>query len=178
MSRELFIPIQNEDNNLTKSEDISNISYFLLPGNLILAKDRKIIATVLGSCVAVCLWDPLTKVGGMNHFLLPFSNDTKLFSLKYGNIAMLSILEKILKMGVKKINIQAKVFGGGNVLNTSKGESSAFDVGKRNIDFAFNFLEKEKIKIINYDVGGDRGRKIFMDTFDFKVILKKISSSI
>ncbi len=93
--------------------------HFLYPGTLFASKNSYQIITILGSCVAVCLWDSVQEIGGMNHFLLPLWNGHGLASPKYGNIAMEKLIDKMISIGSKKRNLQAKVFGGSNVLSFS-----------------------------------------------------------
>lgn len=137
----------------------SKNSHFLYPGTLFASKNSYQIITILGSCVAVCLWDSVQEIGGMNHFLLPLWNGHGLASPKYGNIAMEKLIDKMISIGSKKRNLQAKVFGGSNVLNFSQ-----YFVGKRNIEIAKELLEENSILIVGQSVGGELGRKIYFNT--------------
>lgn len=152
-------------------------SHFLLPGTIFVSQEEAEITTILGSCVAVCLWDPITKIGGMNHYLLPLWNGEGLPTPKYGNVAIPKLLQKVKEMGANMSTLQAKVFGGAAVLEVVNQRSSILNVGQRNIEIAFEELEKNKIKIVNYDVGGELGRKIVMFTTSFEVRLKRINKS-
>jgi chemotaxis protein CheD len=149
-------------------------SYFLFPSNLYVSAEETNILTILGSCVAVCIWDPITKIGGMNHFMLPLWNGNGLASPKYGNIAIKKLIEKLENMGVKKSNMQAKVFGGGEVLETS---SNNFIIGKRNISIAYEMLEEYKIPIMSSNTNGKLGRKIIFNTRTGKVKLHYINQT-
>ncbi|MBA7589979.1 Chemoreceptor glutamine deamidase CheD [subsurface metagenome] len=133
--------------------------HFLYPGTLFASKNSYQIITILGSCVAVCLWDSLQEIGGMNHFLLPLWNGHGLASPKYGNIAIEKLIDKMISIGSKKRNLQAKIFGGSNVLSLSQ-----FFVGKRNIEIAKELLEENSILIVGQSVGGELGRKIYFNT--------------
>lgn len=136
-------------------------SHFLYPSAIFASKEPYQINTILGSCVAVCFWDPTIRVGGMCHYMLPFWNGEGLASPKYGNIAIEKLLEKMYDMGAKKLNIVAKVFGGGDVLETKNPQ---FFIGQRNIKLANEMLEELKIKIVSSSVGGKLGRKIIFHT--------------
>ncbi len=149
----------------------SHKQYFLLSGSIVARKDPCVITTILGSCVSVCLWDPSSKIGGMNHYMLPFWNGEGLASPKYGSIAVPKLIEKVLHLGAARKNLQAKVFGGGEVLSVT---NSVMNIGERNILFARDILEKERIPIISADVGGDSGRKIVFDICTGSVFVKKI----
>ncbi len=136
-------------------------THFLYPANLYVNHEPSLVTTILGSCVAVCLFDPIYKIGGINHYMLPFWNGKGLASPKYGNIAIEKLLEKLLQAGARKQNLQAKVFGGGVVLN---GNFSHYNIGERNIQVAFNTLEEMNINVLSSSTGGKKGRKILYDT--------------
>ncbi len=136
-------------------------SYFLYPSAIFASKEPYNISTILGSCVAVCMWDPILKYGGMSHYMLPLWNGEGLASPKYGNIAIEKLLDKIISFGSKKNHIVAKVFGGGEVLDT---ETQYFQIGERNIKLAHETLEELRIPIVSSSVGGKYGRKIIMNT--------------
>ncbi|HAN19342.1 MAG: chemotaxis protein CheD [Bacteroidetes bacterium GWC2_33_15] len=136
-------------------------SHFLYPAELYASKEPFQINTILGSCVAVCLWDRTLNYGGMCHYMLPYWNGEGLASPKYGNIAIEKLLEKMYSFGCNKMNIVAKVFGGGEVIET---KSPQFHIGERNIKLALEVLEEKKISIISSSLGGKQGRKIIFYT--------------
>ncbi len=150
------------------------VDFYLYPGLLFAQKEACMITTVLGSCVSVCLWDPVSNTGGINHYMLPLWNGEGLPSPKYGNIAIQKLIEKMLALGCKKANLKAKVFGGGAVLQTSGG---LLNVGERNITLAEDMLGDERIPIISKDVGGTQGRKLIFCTGSGEVLMRKIRSS-
>lgn len=152
-------------------------SHFLLPGTIFVSQEEAEITTILGSCVAVCLWDPITNIGGMNHYLLPLWNGEGLPTPKYGNVAIPKLIQKMRELGANMSTLQAKVFGGAAVLEVVNQRSSILNVGQRNIEIAFEELEKNRIKIVNYDVAGELGRKIIMFTTSFEIRLKRINKS-
>ncbi len=135
--------------------------HFLYPAALFASKSPTLVNTILGSCVAVCLWDPVLKIGGINHFMLPFWNGQGLASPKYGNIAIERLYEKMLSMGSNPANLKAKVFGGGEVIETNIKQ---FHIGERNSEIAFQMLDELKIPVISQSVGGKLGRKIQYNT--------------
>lgn len=130
------------------------------------------VSTVLGSCVSVCLWDPATRMGGMNHYLLPLWNGDGLRTPKYGNIAIPMLVEKLLQAGCARGNLQAKVFGGASVL---EGSSALLNVGERNIHFAEGALEEARIPVIGKDIGGTSGRKLLFVTSTGDVFVRKLN---
>ena len=114
-------------------------SHFLYPSLIFVSRKPHFINTILGSCVAVCMWDPILKFGGMSHYMLPLWNGDGLASPKYGNIAIEKLLEKMILHGSNKYNIVAKVFGGGEVIDT---QTQYFHIGERNIQLAWDTLEE------------------------------------
>ncbi len=132
-------------------------SHYLYPAALFASKDPFLVNTILGSCVAVCLYDPILKIGGVNHFMLPLWNGQGLASPKFGNIAIDKLLEKMLSLGSQKPHLRAKVFGGGEVIET---KSNQFHIGERNIKIAMEMLQELRIPIISSSTGGNNGRKI------------------
>lgn len=142
------------------------------------ASDSSIqIKTLLGSCVAACLYDPINGVAGMNHFLLsmPKYKDRKIIltdSGRYGIQAMELLINDMIKKGARKKYIKAKVFGGANVLNY--GEESALNIGEINTRFILDFLENEKIPLIAQSLGGGQGRIVHFFTDTFKVLVRNI----
>lgn len=138
-----------------------NHQHFLYPATLFASNTPSMVSTILGSCVAVCLYDTVLQIGGINHFMLPLWNGQGLPSPKYGNIAIEKLLEKMYQMGSQKKNLKAKVFGGGEVIETNIKQ---FNIGERNIEIALQLLAEYKIPIIAQSVGGKLGRKIEYNT--------------
>ncbi|MBE0495343.1 MAG: chemotaxis protein CheD [Campylobacterales bacterium] len=145
------------------------ISKFIHVGEIFIGVKPTHISTVLGSCVAVCLYDPVEQVGGMNHYLVPLWNENGLQSPKYGNISIPRLIESMVNVGCHKGNIVAKVFGGANVIDVSQEEMM---IGRKNILIAKELLREHGIKITAQDVGGTQGRRIMMQSDTGKVLLK------
>ncbi len=146
-------------------------------GEFYVATQPTVISTILGSCVSVCLYDPVRKLGGMNHILLPGSPDMKHFnaSARYGINAMELLINGMLKAGGRRSDLKTKVFGGGHVFDNGDGPQ-VFTPGKDNADFVFTFLENERIPVESYNVGGNFGRKIHFDTATGQVLMKRIKA--
>ncbi len=140
------------------------LQHFLYPSSLFASREPYMVKTILGSCVAICLWDKRLKIGGINHYMLPNWNGNDLASPKYGNIALDKLVERMQSMGSRVEDLQAKIFGGGELLDSGKG--SAIVIGERNIRVARLMLEDRNIPIVASSTGGKRGRKIlfFTDT--------------
>ncbi|MDD2733518.1 MAG: chemotaxis protein CheD [Desulfuromonadaceae bacterium] len=151
------------------SKDSLN-KHFLFPGTIFADPLAYQISTVLGSCVAVCLWDQVMRRGGMNHMMLPFWNGEGLATPKYGNIAMEKLLAKMLSIGCHREHLVAKVFGGANVSGTGL---EVFMIGDRNITLAFQMLEEFRIPVVAKDIAGQVGRKIVMNTGTGVVLVGK-----
>jgi len=135
--------------------------HFLYPAALFVSTKPHQVSTILGSCVSVCLWDPVLRFGGINHYMLPFWNGQGLASPKFGNIAIEKLLDKMLALGSNPKNLQAKIFGGAEVIETNV---NMFHIGDRNVALAREMLNTVKIPIISSSVSGKLGRKIIYFT--------------
>lgn len=182
-----------------------NLPWIILhPGDYYATDKNELISTVLGSCVALILYDSVRAISGMNHFMLPAIRDTRHFyqeeAGRYGTYAMDLLINDMLKLGAKKQNLVAKVFGGGRVLSSlEKGaarlyssrdgenrytdlesfdfEKSGKSVAESNIQFALEYLATEKIPIQAHDLGGSTGRKLFLFSQSGKVLQKRLTGS-
>lgn len=114
-----------------------------------------IITTTLGSCVAVCLFDPEVRIGGMNHFLLPDArSDSVLIASRYGAAAMERLINRLMAVTGRRDRLRAKVFGGANVTPAKN------DIGARNVEFVNDYLATEGIPAVGWDVGGEMPRAV------------------
>ena len=133
----------------------------ILPGEYYATVRPMLIVTVLGSCVAACIRDKVSGIGGMNHFMLPSISDlgqpSQTTSAQYGTYAMEALINQLLKMGAERKNLEAKVFGGGNLLNSF----TVTKVGERNAKFVRNYLMRERIPIVAEDLLDIYPRKIY-----------------
>jgi chemotaxis protein CheD len=137
------------------------------------SREPTVIDTVLGSCVAVCLYDHVAPVGGMNHILLPGKADLKQFDnvARYAINAMELLINRIMNLGGKRQHLVAKVFGGANVLSSISAENG---MGTKNLEFVLDFLQMEAITVVSQDLGGYDTRKIYFHTDTSEVFLKRI----
>lgn len=144
-------------------------------GEIYASSDPTVIETILGSCVSVCLFDPVKKTGGMNHILLPGKADLEKFdgATRYGINAMEVLINRMMKLGSRRKNILSKIFGGANVLRSIGGHMAP---GNKNIRFVEEFLNLEEIPIISRNTGGNNGRKIFFHTHTGDVFLKTLAN--
>lgn len=148
--------------------------HYLYPATLFASAEPHNIMTVLGSCVSLCLWDPILRIGGMNHFMLPLWNGEGLASPKYGNIANEKLLEKMLSLGSKQANLRAKIFGGGEVIESSIQQ---FKIGERNAALIMEFIEEYRIQVLGKSLGGKLGRKIIFNSQTGEVLHKFIEKT-
>jgi chemotaxis protein CheD len=147
----------------------------ILPGEYFATADETMIVTVLGSCVSVCLRDPITRVAGMNHFLLPANKDEVSFnsdSARYGVYAMEILINHLMKLGASRQRLQAKVFGGGNVLKQLKTNN----IGTQNSEFVLDYLRTEKIEVLAQDLMGEFPRKVYFFPTTGVVKVRKLKS--
>ncbi len=140
-------------------------------GELYASKTPVSIWTVLGSCVSACLFDPVAKIGGMNHILSVGNADITQFddSARYGINAMEQLINEIVNLGGVRSRFQAKVFGGGHLLGLSEKNRP----GPKNVQFVLDFLKMEKIKLAGHNTGGPYSRKLYFHTDTFEAFLKK-----
>lgn len=146
-------------------------THYLYPAALIVKKSPTLVNTLLGSCVAVVLWDSITQVGGINHYMLPLWNGKGIPSPKFGNIAIEKLVSGMEQQGAQRKNIIAKVFGGGEVIEQM---NQHFNIGQRNIEIASEKLKELDIRIVAKSVGGKLGRKIQFNTMTGEVKMKFI----
>jgi chemotaxis protein CheD len=130
---------------------------YLAPGQLFAARDRVQVTTILGSCVAVCLFDNEAEVGGVNHFLLPYGLPP---SPRFAEHAVPQLLSRVLGLGAARERLRAKLFGGACVLEALRSSSA---LGARNVEVARERLAAEGIPVVAEDTGGDLGRKLIFE---------------
>jgi chemotaxis protein CheD len=151
----------------------------ILPGEFYVSTHGLPIATTLGSCVSACIWDKVNGVGGMNHFMLPLTTQAinevnwgkrNLVSdaTRYGNFAMEHLINTILTHGGQRKNLQAKVFGGAQVLQQMS------NIGQKNINFVLSYLHTEHIAILSEDLGSEFPRKVIFEPNTGRAFVKKI----
>jgi chemotaxis protein CheD len=144
------------------------------PGEYFATDKNMVLVTVLGSCVTACLRDETAGVGGMNHFMLPRNQQEMStpvsMSARYGTYAMEILINQLLKMGAQRERIEAKVFGGGNVLRGF----SVNNIGEANAEFVTDYLHNEGIKIIAQDLLGVHPRKLYFFPATGRVMVKMI----
>lgn len=137
------------------SEEIAFKTQTIVQGEFDTSNDPMVcFSTILGSCVSICLYDTGASVGGMNHFLLPGDLNGNSQDKKYGVHAMELLINRLLGIGARRENFQAKVFGGAN-MNTGLR-----DIGRLNGEFAHSFLQLEGIPIVSESLGGSNARRI------------------
>ncbi len=158
----LFTPMQKQD-------------VIIHIGQYHVSRRPAVIYTLLGSCVAVCLYDPRARIGGMNHILLPGRAELSDHgdATRFGVNAMELLINGIMKRGGDRLNLKAKLFGGAEIL---PGRFDLFNIGKQNAEFAVRFLATENIEIVSRDLGGDASRKVFFHTDTGEVFLKRLKT--
>lgn len=143
----------------------------VLPGEYFVTTDELVVTTVLGSCIAACIWDPRVRVGGMNHFMLPDGGNDS--SGRYGSYAMELLINEMIKLGARRETMQAKVFGGGQVMHTF----TTMNVGERNTQFVLDYLQTERIAVISRDVLDIHPRKVCYFPATGKAMVKRLAHS-
>ena len=137
---------------------------YLHAGHFLVSRDPCRVTTILGSCVAVGMWDPTSGIGGINHFLLPQWTGTDFESPRFGNIALRALIREVVAAGGRRRSLQAKLFGGACVLRAF--QSGGWHLGRKNVEVARQILIDEAIPVAVADVEGERGRKLIFQTHD------------
>jgi chemotaxis protein CheD len=145
--------------------------HFLHPCMIFAHPREHWVATLLGSCVAVCLWDPTLGLGGMNHYMLPLWNGEGLPTPRYGNIAIEKLIQKMVALGADPRRLLGRIYGGAMVLGTDMGR---FRVGGRNITVAQELLATHRIPILETEVGGEQGRRVQFNTCTGEVTVQRM----
>jgi chemotaxis protein CheD len=141
----------------------------VLPGEYFVDNEDVLIVTTLGSCIAACLWDREARVGGMNHFMLPEGSGD---SGRYGSFAMELLINQMMKRGASRITMEAKVFGGGQIISGM----NTLNVGERNTSFVLDYLKAERISIVSRDVLGPHPRKVCFLPASGKAMVKRLGN--
>lgn len=141
-------------------------SIYLYPGKLHVSATPVAITTILGSCVAVGLWDAERGIGGMNHFMLPWGAEQ---SPKFANHSLPSLLDQLERLGARRERLQACLLGG-SVMT----ERDHFQLGPRNLEVAWQFIDAHGFPVVHEDCGGSRGRKVQFNTGDGTLNLRRL----
>ena len=154
-------------------ENVSNSpvaqNYFLKPGFIYVSTKPTMISTVVGSCIAVCVFDRKQKIGGMNHFQFPVIRNTNHATARYGNVAVPALINLMIDEGSKNEHLEAQIFGGS--YNPEIGDKN---IGQENIRIAKKILTKKRIHLASEDVGGEKGRKIIFNTNTNELAVVKV----
>lgn len=154
----------------------SNWMVKVFPGEFyVTSKKDEVLVTVLGSCVAACVRDPVRRIGGMNHFMLPHSKGGNwggdMQSTRFGNFAMEKLINELMKAGCSRNSLEIKVFGGGNVTDTAN------QIGTENSQFILRYLESEGLRYVVQDLGGQLPRRIHYYPETGRVIRRLLGTS-
>lgn len=144
----------------------------VLPGEYFVANEDIMIMTVLGSCISACIWDGRVRAGGMNHFMLPDGDSADGFG-RYGSYAMELLINQMLKLGARRESMQAKVFGGAQVM----AGFTTMNVGERNTKFVLDYLATERIPVVSQDVLDIHPRKVCFFPVTGKALVKRLAHS-
>ncbi len=142
----------------------------VLPGEYFVASEDLLVMTTLGSCIAACLWDRRAHVGGLNHFMLASGSDD---SGRYGSYAMELLINELLKLGATRSTLEAKVFGGGQVI----GGMDTMRVGEKNTAFVLDYLRTERIPVVSKDVLDIHPRKVCFLPYSGKAMVKRLAAT-
>ena len=153
----------------------NNDAVKILPCEYFVYHEDILIMTTLGSCIAACLWDREARIGGMNHFMLPEGGNEmgRDNSGRYGSYAMELLINEMLKQGATRATMEAKVFGGGQVIDGM----TSMNIGERNTEFVTDYLKTERIPIVSKDVLGIHARKVCFLPASGKAMVKRLAAT-
>jgi chemotaxis protein CheD len=138
------------------ASEVLEVSY-LAPGRIMATAERRVVRTILGSCVSVTLHDARLRVGGLSHFLLPGTDVGAGGSCRYGESALDQLLDEMKRLGATPSRLRAGVFGGARVLHDA---FQTLHLGERNVEFAFSWLRRHNIDVAARDVLGSQARRL------------------
>lgn len=147
----------------------------LLPNEYYVTGEEIMLSTVLGSCVAACVRDAAAGVGGMNHFMLPGGEDAQREggdAMRYGAYSMEILINELLKAGARRERLEAKVFGGGAVLDQMR----QLNIGERNAEFVLDYLRTEHIPVLAQDLRGEQARRVHYFPRTGQVLMRRLPS--
>lgn len=137
---------------------------YVYPGQLYASATPCAVTTILGTCVSVCLWDPVARVGGLNHYLLPYPVLAQDASPRFGQVAIDQLFDRVLGLGAAISRLQAKVFGGMTCRFRAGGAGR--DLGGSNVELAMKLLGERRVPVVASSVGGPHGRKLVFQLDD------------
>jgi chemotaxis protein CheD len=150
------------------------MNVFLKPGECYASERPATVSMVLGSCVAVIMFNARMKVGAICHAVLPVCHSNDGNDCRYVDSSILCMIRKLERMGIRREEIEVKLLGGADVIECTDG--NGISVGRQNIETALKTIEKENLRLEASDIGGKQGRKIHFNTSNGKVIFKRIAS--
>jgi len=156
------------------SDAASSNAHFLHAGQVFVSAEPKSVALILGSCVGVCIWDPLNAIGGATHYMLPSWDGKGTASPRYGNVAVSILLQKLLGVGANRAQLRAKIFGGGCLFDSLRELNSNKEqhLGSRNVEIALEMVAKAQIPVVSTIVSVDRGQRIVFRTDTGDVVVR------
>ena len=164
--------VEHLASNLYFDKHFQSSAVKVLPGEYYVTRRSMVLVTVLGSCVTACIRDSDSGVGGMNHFMLPEEAGGSIVSTsaRYGTFAMEVLINHLQKLGVRRNRLEAKVFGGGAVMESL----TSSNVGTRNAEFVLDFLKTEKIPVVAKDLLDSYPRKVYFFPQSGRVLVRKL----
>jgi chemotaxis protein CheD len=158
---------------LASHDHAASDSHFLHAGQVFVSGQGQSVVLILGSCVAVCIWDPVNAIGGATHYMLPSWDGKGVQSARYGDVAISLLLQRLLEAGTDRAQLRAKIFGGGCLFDSMRESSSGKEphLGSRNVEIALELLTKARIPVVSTDLGVNRGQRIVYHTGTGKALV-------
>jgi chemotaxis protein CheD len=144
---------------------------YLHPGELTVAAEPVLMTAILGSCVAVCLYDPIARVGGLNHFLLPRA-PAGAASARFGDVAVPWLIRAMADLGADVRRLRARVFGGACALEVYRDTPG--HVGRQNVQAALACLDAARVPVESFHIGGNRARRVFFHAHSGDLVVRTL----
>jgi chemotaxis protein CheD len=155
-------------------DQMASKSHFLHAGQVFVSGQGESVVLILGSCVAVCIWDRVNAIGGATHYLLPTWDGRGVRSPRHGDVAISVLLQRLLEAGADRGQLRAKIFGGGCLFDSKRDQSSNREhhLGSRNVEVALELLTKARIPVVSTEIGENRGQRIVFHTGSGETLVK------
>lgn len=165
-----YISLNSRDIQLTLGEIRVDMA------NMKIEKKPVWLVTNVGSCVALCLYDPINKCGGLAHIMLPYANGNSTdLPCKYANTAVPALAESIQKLNGRKTRLTAKIAGGASMFSDIK--CPIINIGKKNVEAVKGALKANNIPLLAEDVGGNHGRRVSFNTATGVMVVRSLKGA-
>jgi len=153
------------------------LEHFIKIAEMKVIQEPGILKTVVGSCIALCIWDRVRKMGGMVHIMMPKSkNNSPLSAGKYANTAVSALYNEMISRNCQKRHLVASMAGGASVFGNRLGNNGRKPIGVENYEIVKEQLQQHRIPIEKEDVGGTSGRRVVFNITDGDIFVSMLNN--